>query len=79
MKKLLCQVGTILCGLGMLMVAGGLFEGTLRFGLAVPVLTLLGAVAWLLCQIPYLRIRRVRPAARAVALAEPPRHTPYAA
>lgn len=68
MKKLLCQIGTTLSALGILMVMGALFEGTMRVSVAVPVLGLLCVVAWVLCQLPYVHIRwegAVRPAAGA--------------
>ncbi len=75
MKKLLCQIGTTACMLAILMVAGALFEGTVHAAFALPALAVLAVAAWVLCQLPYVRIRWERAARPAVSAAK----RPYAA
>lgn len=72
MKKLLCQIGTTVCMLGILMVAGAWFEGTVRAAFALPVLAVLAAAAWVLCQLPYVRIRWEHAARPAVSAQKRP-------
>lgn len=63
MKKLLCQMGMLSCLLAIVMVVGGLIEGTLSFWTCAPLAVLFGMAQHGLSLLSRRPVRRVKRAA----------------